>query len=56
MYTDSGLAYSRIYFSVREYSSVRLVLKNHREINEPEHIKKRLSEYDKLVSYCLSIK
>ena len=55
MYTNRGRAYSRIYFSVKEYSSVRLFLKNHREINEPEYIKKRLSEYDKLVSYCLSI-
>ncbi|XP_076677182.1 uncharacterized protein LOC143373642 isoform X3 [Andrena cerasifolii] len=55
MYTNSGRPYSRIYFSVREYSSVRSVLKNHREINEPEFIKNCLSEYDKLVSYCLSI-
>ena len=55
MYTGSGHAYSRIYFSVGEYSSVRSVIKNHRKLNEPEHIKKRLNEYDKLVSYCLSI-
>lgn len=55
MYTNRGRAYSRIYFSVGEYSSVRLALENHGYINEPECIKNRLSEYDKLVSYCLYI-
>ncbi|XP_076173854.1 ATP-dependent DNA helicase Q5 isoform X2 [Ptiloglossa arizonensis] len=53
---DSGLAFCRIYFSIKEYSSVKLVIENHRIMKDPEHIENRLSEYNKLVSYCLLIK
>ncbi|KOC60962.1 ATP-dependent DNA helicase Q5 [Habropoda laboriosa] len=55
-HADNGRAYCRIYFSMKEYSSVKLVIENHREMNDVEHIQKRLNEYDKIVSYCLSVK
>ncbi|XP_076650418.1 ATP-dependent DNA helicase Q5 isoform X2 [Halictus rubicundus] len=48
--------YSRIYFSSQEYSSTKMLIENHRVMNGLEHIKKRLSEYKKLVAYCLSVK
>ncbi|CAK9824395.1 ATP-dependent DNA helicase Q5 [Anthophora retusa] len=53
---DNGRTYCRIYFSMKEHSSVKLGIKNHREINDVEHVQKRLNEYDKIVSYCLSVK
>ncbi|XP_015435604.1 PREDICTED: ATP-dependent DNA helicase Q5-like [Dufourea novaeangliae] len=53
---DNSRAYCRIYFSTKEYSSIKMLIENHRIMNDPEHIKKRLSEYNKLVSYCLSVK
>ncbi|CAK9795524.1 ATP-dependent DNA helicase Q5 [Anthophora plagiata] len=53
---DNGRAYCRIYFSMKEHSSVKLGIKNHRKINDVEHVQKRLNEYDKIVSYCLSVK
>ncbi|XP_076630525.1 ATP-dependent DNA helicase Q5 isoform X2 [Colletes latitarsis] len=56
MYMDDDGAYCRIYFSTEEYSSVKFVIENHRTIKNPEHIEKRLNEYNKFVSYCLLTK
>ncbi|XP_043265417.1 ATP-dependent DNA helicase Q5-like isoform X2 [Colletes gigas] len=56
MCMDNDVAYCRIYFSTKEYSSVKFVIENHRTIKNPEHIEKRLNEYNKFVSYCLLTK
>ncbi|XP_076240987.1 ATP-dependent DNA helicase Q5 [Calliopsis andreniformis] len=53
---NNNYAYSRIYFSTKEYSSVKSEIKNHTKSRSTEYIKKRLKEYNKLVSYCLRIK
>lgn len=52
---ENDHAYCRIYFSTDEYFSVKLGIKNHKVINDLEHTQIRLNEYDKFVSYCLSI-
>ncbi|XP_076299105.1 ATP-dependent DNA helicase Q5-like isoform X2 [Lasioglossum baleicum] len=54
--TNNRRTYCRIYFSPEEYSSIKLLIENHRQMDGLEHMKKRLSEYQKLVTYCLSIK
>ncbi|OAD59223.1 ATP-dependent DNA helicase Q5 [Eufriesea mexicana] len=54
--SSNGNAYCRIYFSVKEYSAVQLLIKNHRVMNNSQHIQKRLDEYEKMISYCLSVK
>lgn len=40
---------------MKEHSSVKHVIENRKIMNDIEHIRKRLSEYDKFVSYCLLI-
>ncbi|XP_043508040.1 ATP-dependent DNA helicase Q5-like isoform X1 [Frieseomelitta varia] len=52
---ENDHAYCRIYFSTEEHSSVKLGIKNHKLINDLEHTQIRLNEYNKFVSYCLSI-
>lgn len=54
--SDNNLAHCRIYFSVKEYLSAKMAIENHDVIDNAEHIKLRLKEYDKLVSYCLLVK
>ncbi|CAD1479080.1 unnamed protein product, partial [Heterotrigona itama] len=52
---ENNHAYCRIYFSTEEHSSVKLSIKNHKVINDLEHTQIRLNEYNKFVSYCLSM-
>nr|XP_034171496.1 ATP-dependent DNA helicase Q5-like [Osmia lignaria] len=54
--SDNNLSHCRIYFSVKEYLSVKMAIENHDVINDSEHIKQRLKEYEKLISYCLLVK
>ncbi|XP_054014092.1 ATP-dependent DNA helicase Q5-like [Hylaeus anthracinus] len=54
--TENGHTYCRIYFSMKEYSSVKLLIEKHDTIDDSALIRKQLCEYDKLVDYCLSIK
>ncbi|XP_031773790.1 ATP-dependent DNA helicase Q5-like [Apis florea] len=54
--SNNNRVYCRIYFSMKEYFAVKFVIENHRLMNNMDHIKKRLLEYEKLVSYCLSVK
>lgn len=54
--SNNSRVYCRIYFSMKEYLAVKFVIENHRLMNNMNHIKKRLLEYEKFVSYCLSVK
>ncbi|XP_068977533.1 ATP-dependent DNA helicase Q5-like [Bombus flavifrons] len=55
IHSENDYTYCRIYFSMKEHSSVKHVIENRKIMNDIEHIWKRLSEYDKFVSYCLLI-
>ncbi|XP_012141991.2 ATP-dependent DNA helicase Q5 isoform X1 [Megachile rotundata] len=55
-YAHNEQKYCRIYFSVEEYSSIKTAIENHKLMNTGDHVKQRLSEYNKFVSYCLSVK
>ncbi|XP_078053166.1 uncharacterized protein LOC144478789 isoform X2 [Augochlora pura] len=54
--TNNCRVYCRIYFSINEYSSVKMFIENNKVIDDPECIKERINDYDKLVTYCLSTK
>ncbi|XP_031840604.1 ATP-dependent DNA helicase Q5 [Nomia melanderi] len=50
---DDGSAYCRIYFSTKEYSSVKMLIERRTTMYDLKDIKIQLNEYNKLVSYCL---
>ncbi|XP_076382617.1 ATP-dependent DNA helicase Q5 [Megalopta genalis] len=57
-FTNNYRTYCRIYFSTKEYSSIKMLIENS-EVGKGKglgYIKHHLNEYNKLVSYCLLTK